>query len=287
MTKIIIIIICIILLVLLWVMLYDTNRFVVEHHSFRNPYIRKKCRAVILADLHNKSYGYKNEKLIEAIRRQKPDIILVTGDLPTVRPKEKIDVPVHLIEILSKEFPIYYANGNHEQRMKLYPEKYKEMQEKYDQALEDNHVIRLVNTHVVMDEYGVVIYGVEIDKYFFTRFGVKPMDDMYLARVLGEPKEGYYHLLLAHNPDYFPQYVGWGADLVLSGHVHGGIVRIPFLNRGVASPNVRLFPKYDSGIFHKGKSTMWLSRGLGMHTIPIRIFNPGELMVLDLEPEER
>ena len=94
-----------------------------------------------------------------------------------------------------------------------------------------------------------------------------------------------YNILLMHNPDYFPNAAQWGTDLVLSGHVHGGIVRIPGW-KGVASPNIRFFPKYDGGKFEEGESVMILSRGLGVHTIPFRLFNPGELIVLDLEEEK-
>ena len=89
---------------------------------------------------------------------------------------------------------------------------------------------------------------------------------------------------MAHNPDYFEEYAAWGADLVLSGHVHGGMMRLPILG-GVVSPAFKLFPKYDGGLFQQGKSTMILSRGLGMHTIPIRIFNPGELILLKICPK--
>ena len=73
--------------------------------------------------------------------------------------------------------------------------------------------------------------------------------------------------------------------MVLAGHVHGGMVRIPGW-KGIVSPAVRLFPKYDGGLFRIGKSTMLLSRGLGMHTIPIRLFNPGEVLVVDFESEK-
>ena len=110
------------------------------------------------------------------------------------------------------------------------------------------------------------------------------MDAAYLKRLLGKPSAGEYNILIAHNPDYFPAYAEWGADLVLSGHVHGGIMRLPLLG-GVLSPALRLFPKYDGGLFQEGGSTMILGRGLGSHTIPIRIFNPGELIVVTLEPE--
>ena len=135
-----------------------------------------------------------------------------------------------------------------------------------------------------LPEYGIRIYGSEIDRLYYKRFGIQPMDPEYLPGILGQPSEEYFNILIAHDPDYFPKYADWGADLVLSGHVHGGMVRVPFWGKGVVSPNVRLFPKYDGGEFTLGKTRMLLSRGLGMHTIPIRLFNPGEVLEVDLLP---
>ena len=105
--------------------------------------------------------------------------------------------------------------------------------------------------------------------------------EQFEAVGLGLAAVGYY---VAACRAYFPAYAEWGADLVLSGHVHGGIMRLPLLG-GVISPTLRLFPRYDGGLFQEGGSTMILGRGLGSHTIPIRIFNPGELVVVELEPQ--
>lgn len=271
----------------LWVLLYDTNRFIVVGHSFTDKRIRKKCKAVVLADLHNKCYGKENEKLLAAIREQRPDMILVAGDILTAKPGNSLDVAIHLMEELAKDYPVYYGNGNHEHRLKLYPEKYGDMAEQYDKALGEIGVTRLINAKVSLEEYGITVFGSEIDRFYYKRFGVQPMAEEYLASILGQVKTDTYNILLAHNPDYFPRYAAWGADLILSGHVHGGMVRVPILGKGVVSPNIRLFPKYDGGRFELGKSVMLLSRGLGMHTIPVRIFNPGELLVIDFLPEEQ
>ena len=107
------------------------------------------------------------------------------------------------------------------------------------------------------------------------------MSSDYLERLMGQASGEMYTVLLAHHPNYFPQYAAWGADLTLSGHIHGGVARVPFWGRGVISPAWRLFPRYDGGIFREGKAVMVLSRGLGIHTIPVRVFNPGELWVID------
>ncbi len=285
MLDIIITIFCILVLVCLWIMIYDGNRFVIKEYTCRDKRIRRNFRAVVIADLHNKKYGKDNEKLLGAIRECKPDMILVAGDIPTATPGAKLDTAIGFMEKLAEEFPVYYGNGNHEHRMKLYPETYGDMSERYGAALERMGIEPLVNAHVKLEQFGVSIYGAEIDRFYYKRFGVQPMEEDYLRELLGEPEAEVYTILLAHNPDYFPKYVSWGADLVLSGHVHGGLVRIPFWGRGVASPNIRFFPKYDGGRFEQNKTVMLLSRGLGMHTIPVRLFNPGELLVVDFSGE--
>ncbi|MCM1536688.1 MAG: metallophosphoesterase, partial [Clostridium sp.] len=226
-----------------------------------------------------------NERLLSAIRECRPDFIVVAGDIPTAKPKKSLDVAVSFMEELAKEYPVYYGNGNHEHRMKLYPQTYGDMAEKYEEALKKCGINRLVNEHIVLAEYGIVIYGSEIDRCYYKRFHRRFMDEDYMESILGKCPGGQYGILIAHNPDYFEQYAAWGADLVFSGHVHGGIVRIPFLKKGVASPTLCLFPEYSGGMYKKDKSTMILSRGLGMHTIPIRLFNPGEVSVVELKGE--
>jgi len=285
MWEILITILGIILIILLWIMLYDSNRFIVVQHVICDARIRKEFRAVVLADLHDKQFGRDNERLLEAIREQKPDMILIAGDIVTADKGMKLEKALSVLKQLAAEYTVYYANGNHEHRMKLYPKVYGDMAKQYEKALQEIGIDRLVNSHVELGEYGVSIYGSEIDRKFYKRFRITEMEETYLEGLLGVKETGKYGILLAHNPDYLPHYARWGADLVLSGHVHGGMVRIPGW-RGVVSPAVRLFPRYDGGMFREGKCTMILSRGLGMHTIPIRLFNPGELIVLDFTQEK-
>ena len=272
-------------IIFIWVILYDSNRFVVRGHKVTDRRIKKTARAVVLADLHNKCYGKGNERLLEAIREQKPDFILVAGDIVTAKPGKSLEPAIELMRELAGDYPVYYGNGNHEYRIKLYPKTYGNMASEYGQALKELGIEPLVNSRAVLTEHGISVFGLEIDRELYRRFRVPEMPEDYMTGMLGQASEDCFTVLLAHNPDYFPQYAAWGADLVLSGHVHGGVIRVPLLNRGVLSPGLRLFPKYDGGVFREGKSTMVVSRGLGMHTVYIRLFNPAELWVVDFEPE--
>ena len=121
---------------------------------------------------------------------------------------------------------------------------------------------------------------------FYGRFRQPDMSDEYISELLGDNNKECYNVLIAHNPMYFDYYERWGADLVISGHIHGGIMRLPYLG-GVISPQIRLFPKYSGGLYTINKAKMILSRGLGTHTIRFRFFNPPELVVVNPINRER
>ncbi len=274
----------VLILALLWSMLYDSNRFVLKNHKVMDERIKKKCRAVFLTDLHNKCYGRDNERLLAAIDERQPDFIFIAGDILTAHPRASMEPALKFLRELSERYPVYYGNGNHEHRLKLYPETYGDMAKEYGDALGAMGIAPMVNSRVELTEYGIVVCGLELGKEYYRRFGPCKMPSEYLYQCLGKAAEGMYTVLLAHNPDYFPEYASWGADLTLSGHVHGGVARVPFWGKGVLSPTMRLFPKYDGGIFTERGKTMVLSRGLGTHTIPVRAFNPAELWIIDFEP---
>lgn len=268
---------------LMWVSLYDTHHFVVTTKKYTSPKVRQKRRYVMLSDLHGQQYGRGNRILLDKIRELQPDAVLIAGDMLTADKKTKWKPVTDFLEQLCSRYPVYYANGNHEQKIALYPERYGELAEQYAHALENAGVRMLVNGHVFCPESGIDIYGVQIGKNYFGRFRFPEMPQGYMEGLLGNPREEAFTILLAHHPDYFPAYAKWGADLVLAGHVHGGIMRLPFLG-GVISPSMRLFPKYDGGEYREGDSVMVLGRGIGTHAPNVRFFNPGELVVIDLEP---
>lgn len=264
------------------IMVLDGNRFRVVSYEISHEKIKKPYTFVVLSDLHNKVYGKNHEKLIRAIEKEQPAGVLIAGDLLTAKPGYPLHLALDLLEQLAPKYPIYYGMGNHEARLFLYPEVYGTMGADYEEKLKGLGISLLRNESRSLGE-DLVITGLDMKREYYKRFKKTTMTTEYLKKTLGEKNKDKFQILLAHHPDYFQEYSSWGADLVLSGHVHGGMVRLPFLG-GVISPALRLFPKYDGGSFEEKESRMILSRGLGMHTIPVRLFNPGELVVLKLSP---
>ncbi len=263
---------------------WDSNRFVTVTYEIPSDRVAKPCRFVLLADLHNKSFGREQKRLLDKIDEISPDAVLVAGDMLTAIKGHPFDKALSLMRQLAGRYPVYYGMGNHEQRLKLYPENYGTMYDDYVRALSEMGIEPLVNESVYLPEYNVAICGSQIDRRFYRRLRKCPMDADYLTRLLGEPRRDACQILIAHTPQYFEEYAAWGADVVVSGHVHGGIIRLPVLG-GVLSPNMTFFPKYDGGRFVSGRTTMILSRGLSSHTPPVRVFNPGELAVIALTPQ--
>ena len=282
MTYLIIGVIGILVIFFAMVMIIDSNRFVIREYTITNGKIEKDYNFVLLSDLHNKQYGKDNIKLLNAIDRLKPDSIMIAGDMITAKPNKKYDIPIHLIKNLTKKYAVYYGIGNHEYRLKIYQDVYGNDYEDYIGHLRDCGVYMLENDSVCIVDTNFAIQGIMIDRKYYKRFHKTKMNYEYLKTLMGTVKHDKMQIFLAHNPEYFEEYVNAGADLVLSGHIHGGVMRLPILG-GVISPKCTLFPKYDGGKFTYRNGTMFLSRGLGMHTLPIRIFNPGELIVVHLK----
>lgn len=273
------------MLLMIAIILIDMNRFVIRKYTITSNQIKEDYKFVMLSDLHNKSYGKDNQKLIDAIYKINPKSVVVAGDMITGTKGEEVHNAVALLKGVSKKYPVIYANGNHEYRMRIYPEIYGMAYDNYMNQLRDCGIIPLINQSCYLPETNIVFHGCEIDRKYFRKLTKISMEEDYIKELLGSIDKERFHILIAHHPDYFDAYAKWGADLVLSGHIHGGIIRLPFLG-GVVSPSVKLFPYFDGGLYKKEHSTMILSRGLGTHTLPVRLMNPGELIVIELKKEK-
>jgi len=282
-------IIAIIVVLLIIENLRELHTFVITRYRLSSPKLaglRENLKVIILSDLHDRSFGMGNEKLIAAIRLENPDAIMVVGDMLVARkPTSYIKVQAFLTEI-AKICPVYYSNGNHEQRLKEDPKIYGSYEE-YIKELIPAGVKILENDSIYMRESSVRIRvsGLELSCEGYRRSGSKSVSAKEVRNLLGEADLDSYQILLAHAPTFYPAYKRWGADLVLSGHTHGGLIRIPNW-RGVITPQGRFFPKYSGGLYKEGSQALVVSRGLGSHTVNVRLLNQPELIVLTLSGKD-
>ena len=233
-------------------------------------------RIVQISDLHGHEYGQDSEALLALVAQQAPEFIVVTGDL--------IDQESHLAMVpalargLAAIAPTYYVTGNHEWAVGGVP--------RLKGILTECGVTVLSNQYVTLERNGdsLVLAGVDDPNGYADQ---KTPEELYgeIQREAGD----LCTILLAHRNDRFDQYAAAGYDLVISGHAHGGIVRLPFTD-GLLGTDRKLFPTWTAGVYTLGDSTLFVSRGLGNNTVPIhgfRLFNRPDLAVLELTGEDR
>ncbi|MDE7478726.1 MAG: metallophosphoesterase, partial [Lachnospiraceae bacterium] len=219
--ELIILIVIILAVALLAVGIIDGNRFVTVKEKFELPGLSKECRFVLISDLHNKVYGNKNDKVLNAIQRINPDFIVLAGDLVTSKVSEDMTPGIELMNALSQKYKIYYGIGNHESKMNKESERFSGKYDKLMKAISNKNVFVLDNKAVDIPEYNIRMSGLDLDLEYFAHFRIRKMKEEYLEKTLPKNDKRKCNILIAHNPDYFEDYAKWGADLVLSGHVHG------------------------------------------------------------------
>ncbi len=251
----------------------DTTRYNIYSDKFSCHF--DNLRIAVLSDLHDTVHGKDNERLFDLIYNEKPNIVVIAGDLVTARNGRDYSPALKLLKRLADNWPVYYGFGNHEQRLK-------EESSDYLQKIKAIPGVTILdNESVNIEDYGIRITGLSLPKKFYKK-GKKISPGLADIKEAIDEKIDLYTILIAHNPVFFETYAKWGAELVFSGHLHGGIVRLPLVG-GVLSPQVSFFPKYDKGLFEKEQTSMIVSAGLGKHTIPIRLWNPAELLIIDLK----
>ena len=290
MTKIILIIVAVFIVYCLIEMIRELRDFRVTKYricSQKLNGIKREKKIIFLSDLHNRMYGEENERLLESIRNQHPDLILIGGDMLVRKDGNSYDKTVHFLAKLPGICPVYCANGNHEQKLKELPDKYEQSYEEYKKALTASgiHMLENASETVKLDEVPVKLSGLEIPLGAYARFGKKELSLKEITDRIGEHGDDY-QILLAHHPGYMKEYLAYGADLILGGHYHGCVVQLPGIG-GVISTNFTLFPKYSGGIYPEGEQIAVVSRGLGTHSVPLRLWNWPELIVLELSGNER
>lgn len=228
-------------------------------------------KIVQISDLHHAEFGPEQSKLIEKVKDEKPDMIVITGDLVD-RYRYDLDNSLEAVEGFVKIAPVYYVNGNHEVSLNDVPQ--------------INKLLRSIGVHVLENETvsyyrnGAAIDIIGIDD----PLNGKESPEMLREALVGT-SDKTFRLLLAHRPEYYQDYVDAGIDLTFNGHAHGGQIRVPGIG-GLVDHQMNLFPSHIEGIERKGQLTQVISRGLGNSRVNVRIFNPPEIVVATLYSEK-
>lgn len=266
---------CLLLLVGLALWALD-SRLLIRRYELSCEQIEQPVRLVVLTDYHGCDYGENGVELVGMTADATPDLILLVGDMFSADgdPEEELTMFRALVEIA----PTYYVTGNHEYWEYDVPALTTLIGETGVTVLDQNCVTveavgQRINLCGVPDPYAMVYAGA-------------PDTAIQLSRAAEQIDSEAYTILLAHRPELLEAYAALGKfDLVLSGHAHGGQVRIPGVINGLCAPNQGWFPKYAGGRYEQDGTTMLVSRGLSDQVqmgVP-RIFNRPELLIVDLQ----
>lgn len=250
----------------------------VSHYEIKSDKLNQKYnnyKIMLLTDLHNRDI---TEKLVKIVNEENPNIIVMSGDMIN----EKVDGFDNFFNLCEelKDKTVYYVFGNHEENMS--DEKQNEFIEKIK---EKTKVILLNNDKVELDD-SFTIYGFSPQVKYYLASTKEKIDLNYIEERIGKIDINKFNLLISHDPLLYNLYSEYGFDMVLSGHLHGGIINIPFVG-GLLSPDFTFFPKYYKGVNKIGNTNLVISRGLGYgYMIPIRVFNRGEVVIINLMKNE-
>jgi len=267
------------------------NQPVYRYYTVTSNKINESFRIVHLSDLHCSVYGENQKRLLKMINSKNPDIIVMTGDM--VDDVFDEEGAYQLMEGLL-DYPLFYVSGNHEGWHPHSEEVFKKIEEIGVQCFFNESMVIQVNNNAVniggiVDPAGTGHSRDDLNKSF-----TRPMNKQY--NVLSVPDEidesgitdldkMNYSILLSHRPEYINIYKSYPIDMVLSGHAHGGQVRIPYLLNGLYSPNQGFFPKYAGGHYEIENLDLIVSRGLSLYWWVPRVFNPPEVVVIDVMGE--
>lgn len=264
----------------------ELTKFDTTYYQIHTDKVQKEHRLAVLADLHGFSYGESNWRLLAKLRRLRPELILIAGDMIVSRDMDTWDSALDTLKSLCAIAPVYYGMGNHESRAASRPAlaeafgQYRQAAEALGVTFLDNRSCRLL-----INGDPIVLWGLELELDYYEKGKGKAMEKGHITELLGQPQPGELQLLLAHNPAYGADYAAWGADVAFCGHNHGGLVRIPGLG-GIVSPQLTPFPKYGEGLHKLRDRYVITSRGLGTHTFHVRVCNRAELLAVTIGPQK-
>lgn len=252
------------------------ERLILRTYTVVSPKLTAEVRLAVVTDFHSSDNA---DDVVAMVASCAPDAVLLVGDLfdddTQNRPTERT---LSLMRQLSAQYPCYYVSGNHEAWTG-------EMDALYQQTEEAGvTVLRMSSGVLTVRGQRIALCGVP-DPYEMV-FSGAPDTEEQLRQALEDVDSADFTVLLAHRPELLAKYAQFPLDLVVSGHAHGGQVRIPGVLNGLYAPNQGWFPKLAGGAYTQDGTTLIVSRGLAVRTRLPRIFNRPEVVLVRCVPVE-
>lgn len=248
---------------------WEDNCLTVTKYHYENKRLPKsfdQFKILHISDLQSKSFGQGQIRILQAVEKAAADIIVITGDLLDAN-RTDLDAAMELIRKIVHFAPVYFVSGNHDCSSGCYDDLILCLQMEGVHILENDSAV-LERGDDKIDILGIA--DIRTNKNY-----------SFILKKLFRQKENEFSILLSHRPEIFDLYCKLQADLIFTGHAHGGQIRLPWIG-GLFAPNQGFLPKYTKGLYEKNRSTMVVSRGLGNSKFPFRIFNRPELIELTL-----
>ncbi len=265
-------------------LLNNRNKIDVSNIIIHSSKILKEfnnLKIIHLSDFHNNPQIM--DEVIHNIFQVNPDFIFMTGDMIN-RYDTQFKYFFKLVDELHNRFPAYYIYGNHEKKLD------EKILKKFIKYLSKNNVKIINNKEVCIyrNSSKINIYGLDIPLKAYYRKNKKIVKniDQYLYHKIKSAKQSEFNIMLAHNPLFFECYNKYNIDLICCGHVHGGMINLPFIG-GLLSPERKFFPQYFKGMYEENGSKMIVSRGLGHSRPGFRFMNNPELIVIYLKSNDK
>lgn len=252
------------------------ERLILRTYTLVSPKLTAEVRLAVVTDFHSSDNA---DDVVAMVASCAPDAVLLVGDLfdddTQNRPTERT---LSLMRQLSAQYPCYYVSGNHEAWTG-------EMDALYQQTEEAGvTVLRMSSGVLTVRGQRIALCGIP-DPYEMV-FSGAPDTEEQLRQALEDVDSADFTVLLAHRPELLAKYAQFPLDLVVSGHAHGGQVRIPGVLNGLYAPNQGWFPKLAGGAYTQDGTTLIVSRGLAVRTRLPRIFNRPEVVLVRCVPAE-
>jgi len=242
------------------------SQFYINKLKLSSSKLTKPLKITQITDFHSNE-NINLEKLFNSIGKFEPDIIVITGDLIDYKTRD-LTLGFEILKRSKEITPkVYFVSGNHETNHIFAKE--------FNKGLDDYGIKVLDNVSETIE-----IKGDKINLFGASFFAEK--EDF--EAIFRDIKQVNYNVLLSHSPNRPIKFINNSTDLILSGHTHGGQIRLPFIG-GIIAPGQGLFPKYDKGSIEIGNTTLYIDSGLGNSIYPIRLFNRVQITNIEVDPK--